>query len=445
MSVYGEHANRVNRIQQNIARAEADRIRRRGDFVGGTLAMLGQLPLQILNQRDAQRAADYKAAIEAEELRLRRRNLDLQGQRIEGEVTDRDAKAQQEQEAAKLKQAAQILGVANKQNWGAIRKSVGTAIPWLGENLPEELPPPEVIQNYQRVLVGDLGKPEPAPKGPEGFTLGPGQQRFNPDGTPIATVPPVERPPAEGGFSLAPGGKRFDAQGNVIASVPDRPPSSSGAGGGGALTPAQKRLAEAVIANPAIYDTLTPSAKTDIAAELSARGFKFQTKAESKPATGAQNKVLGFFNRAKQASDDLEQVEDQIAAMGLLGQARDAMAPADFLKSNVGRQYGQSQRAFTEARLRKDSGAAIPAEEFANDRRTYFVVPGDDAVTIENKRRARYALLASMGFESGPALAGFYGEEAEPMIEDYRARSKRKAAGSGAPPPAGAADPLGIR
>ena len=93
-------------------------------------------------------------------------------------------------------------------------------------------------------------------------------------------------------------------------------------------------------------------------------------------ATGAQNKVLGFFNRAKQADEDLQNLEASIAKMGYLDQERMKRAP-NLLQTQLGQSYNQAQRAFTEARLRKDSGAAIPDSEFANDRRTYFAQPGD--------------------------------------------------------------------
>lgn len=154
---------------------------------------------------------------------------------------------------------------------------------------------------------------------------------------------------------------------------------------------------------------------------------------DGRPATGAQMKVLGFFNRAKQADDDLQKLETEVSGMGLLSQERMKHA-TNILQSQTGQSYNQAQRAFTEARLRKDSGAAIPEQEFENDRVTYFAQPGDKKATLDQKRRARAAVLASLGFEAGPALGGFYGEDAPTMIEGYRAVSKGEAAKSSGQP-----------
>lgn len=142
-----------------------------------------------------------------------------------------------------------------------------------------------------------------------------------------------------------------------------------------------------------------------------------------KPSSGQQKRALNFFNRAQQADNDLEQLEPEIAKMGLAGQTWQAVMP-NFLQTERGQLYTQAQRAFTEARLRKDSGAAIPEQEFANDRKTYFVQPGDSEATIAQKRRARGTLLASLGFESGQALGEFLGDadEAKRVLDGYKAR-----------------------
>jgi len=154
---------------------------------------------------------------------------------------------------------------------------------------------------------------------------------------------------------------------------------------------------------------------------------------KEKPPTGEQTKTLGYFNRAKQASEDIEPIEQTIASRGLTKQAYDRWMP-NFAKTAVGRAYLQSQRAFTEARLRKESGAQIAASEYENDEKTYFAQPGDDATTIGNKQRARQAILGGLAYQAGPALKAFYGDEAEGMIEAYRRQAKK-------PPPPGQKPP----
>lgn len=163
--------------------------------------------------------------------------------------------------------------------------------------------------------------------------------------------------------------------------------------------------------------------------EIRAGGFQKPTGSQ-RPASGMEKRAMGFFNRARQADVDLEGLEPEIQKMGLGDQAYMAMAP-NFMQTETGQRYTQAQRAFTEARLRKDSGAAIPEQEFANDRRTYFAQPGDSKETLEQKRRARAAVLASLGTEAGQALAEFEGdgEAATALVEGYKTRSSKPAGG----------------
>ena len=144
--------------------------------------------------------------------------------------------------------------------------------------------------------------------------------------------------------------------------------------------------------------------------------------------TGVHSRALGFFNQGRQADEDIEPLEPTVAKMPVWDQARMEWAP-NFAQSELGRSYIASQRAFTEARLRKVSGAAVPDAEYKNDRMTFFAIPGDDETTIQNKRRARASILASIAYEAGPALEGFYGDEAEGMIGDYRARAAKGGGG----------------
>ncbi len=131
-------------------------------------------------------------------------------------------------------------------------------------------------------------------------------------------------------------------------------------------------------------------------------------------------------------------MEAQIQKLGLADQGRLALAPNIF-QTQLGQSYGAAQRAFTEARLRKDSGAAIPEQEFDNDRKTYFAQPGDSATTLEQKRRARGAILASLGFESGQALGEFVGDEneAKALVQSFKDRASGKKKDASPPAPGG--------
>lgn len=139
-------------------------------------------------------------------------------------------------------------------------------------------------------------------------------------------------------------------------------------------------------------------------------------------STGAQKRVFQFFQRAQQAEADVANVEEEVAGMNLGGQAWLKFAP-NFLQTDKGQLYNQAQRAFTEARLRKDSGAAIPPHEYEADRKTYFAEPGDSAETLEQKRRARANVLSALAFESGRAVSEFYGDEADGILTGLRTRA----------------------
>jgi hypothetical protein len=146
-----------------------------------------------------------------------------------------------------------------------------------------------------------------------------------------------------------------------------------------------------------------------------------ESQAAGKPAahaargvTGQERTALGFFNRAKQASEDIAPLEETIAKAGVVDQGRLAYdgPGGNFLKSQEQQSYRQAQRAFTEARLRKESGAAIPKEEYANDARTYFAQPGDTPETLEQKRQAREVVLNGLAYSAGRAYDEYYGEPA---------------------------------
>jgi hypothetical protein len=147
-----------------------------------------------------------------------------------------------------------------------------------------------------------------------------------------------------------------------------------------------------------------------------------ESQAEGKPAaqaarsvTGSERQTLSFYNRAKEASDMLAQgdLEGRIAQQNTLGQLWGQYAP-NIAQTKDQQLYRQAQRAFTEARLRKESGAAIPDAEYASDANTYFAQPGDSKETIAQKQQARQAVLDGLKFSSGRAYDEFYGEAAGP-------------------------------
>lgn len=128
---------------------------------------------------------------------------------------------------------------------------------------------------------------------------------------------------------------------------------------------------------------------------------------------GAERSALAFYNRMKNASDEIisSGLEDRMAKQNLAAQGQLRYAP-NVLQTGEQQQYRQAQRAFTEARLRKESGAAINASEYDNDSKTYFAQPGDSPQVIEQKRRGRAKVLNGLAVQAGPAYDEYYGAPA---------------------------------
>lgn len=161
-----------------------------------------------------------------------------------------------------------------------------------------------------------------------------------------------------------------------------------------------------------------------------------ESEAVGKPAaqapravTGQERQALAFYNRAAEAVATItapvaggESLENTIAKSGTAQQLRGQYAP-NIMQSPEQQSYRQAQRAFTEARLRKESGAAIPMTEYENDARTYFAQPGDSLKVIEQKRKARQTVLDGLKFSSGKAYDEFYGEAASKPGGDLKSVS----------------------
>lgn len=131
-----------------------------------------------------------------------------------------------------------------------------------------------------------------------------------------------------------------------------------------------------------------------------------------KAVTGAERQTLAFYNRAKEASEALAQggLEERVSKQNGMGALWGQYAP-NIAQTKDQQLYRQAQRAFTEARLRKESGAAISTQEYENDGRIYFAQPGDSPETIAQKQKARQAVLDGLKFSAGKAYSEFYGED----------------------------------
>lgn len=166
-----------------------------------------------------------------------------------------------------------------------------------------------------------------------------------------------------------------------------------------------------------LVQVMGPDGKVIYVREDDAVGSQAPPKGGTKAVTGAERQTLAYYNRAKEAVDTLtaqgpkgQSLEDRISRQGTVSQLWGKAAPS-LLQSGDQQAYQQAQRAFTEARLRKESGAAIPPAEFENDARTYFAQPGDKPETIAQKRKMRQTVLEGLKYSAGKAVDEYYGEQ----------------------------------
>jgi len=386
-------------------RLAADERARSGERRGALISSLGAIPGQVMADRQAQQEHQLRLQAAADERRRREqadaRAAAAEGRAVNDDVRERDLATQTTQindaiaagfnpETGAFDQTRAFLH-ADQAGYVGIKPAIAK---WARENRPPAPPTP-----IQRDPTKDL---------------------MQPDGTVISHGVP-EVPKVTFGTP-----QRVTINGRLTTA---RPGSDDNWYIGGKQVAGTVELYEKPAAAPSDNEPLEtiigPDGKPVRVRRRDAVG-KAPASGTEKASSGVQKRVLNFFNRAQQADVDLESMEAEILKLGAAGQARMDYAP-NALQSDVGQRYTQAQRMFTEARLRKDSGAAIPKEEFESDKRTYFPQFGDSPATLEQKRRGRAAMLASLGFESGQALGEFMGDadEARALVESYKARSKK--------------------
>lgn len=416
---YGSHERILELILRQGDQSAQSRLQG-ADILGGLVQNLGQQGAQVVDTIGKEKAAKKQAEemgkrdaawvayVESGEWQKDPTGAYATAQRMFGPDGDK--------KFAGLQSFQALMG--EKRDHEADKKHLGTVIRGLKgqgdavwqrwwptlRGAAEKVFPGQVPEQYDPSMRGEyegIGAALLGEKPAEGFTLGPGQQRFGPDGKPIAEVPP-EAPKPEGPRVV--GRSLVGPDGKVIYRDPE---------------PARAETER----RPVQVETVDEQGRpvTRFVDPQAGASYPKPTGA-GKPATGQQRKALQFFNRGKEAQEIASSLEEG----GKVNPTRLRYTPgvANFTLSNEDQSYQNAQRAFTEARLRKESGAAVPQYEYDNDAKTYFAQPGDSKETIEQKRAGRNAILAGIAFESGDALREFYGEEAEGMVERYKAQSK---------------------
>jgi len=152
-------------------------------------------------------------------------------------------------------------------------------------------------------------------------------------------------------------------------------------------------------------------------------GDRLKAKARAYPET--QTKAAGFANRMQKA--------DQ-AMLGLVGAGLDpanikeqglaALPGGNFMLSPEFQQYRQAQADWVRAKLRKESGAVIGADEMADEIKTYFPQPGDSPEVQNAKRQARKTATENLVKESQGAYDELFAPKAPPVsASDYEGQT----------------------
>lgn len=117
------------------------------------------------------------------------------------------------------------------------------------------------------------------------------------------------------------------------------------------------------------------------------QGMQPQFKNES------QEKSFGFAQRMVASLDVVDHIESTWLQNDNWWKITSNKVLPNALSSPEFQQYTQAQRDFINAVLRRESGAAISKDEFANAEKQYFVQAGDSKEVIAQKRRNRRKTL----------------------------------------------------
>ena len=128
------------------------------------------------------------------------------------------------------------------------------------------------------------------------------------------------------------------------------------------------------------------------------------TPASGGKPTDANLSSAGYLQRMTAAEKVMDELSSKgTVAIGLLkGMAVDTRAEG-YALSPTEQQLLQAQRDWVRAKLRRESGAVIGADEMAAEIRQYFPQPGEDEATAKQKREARKNAERQLQIGAGPS------------------------------------------
>jgi hypothetical protein len=132
-------------------------------------------------------------------------------------------------------------------------------------------------------------------------------------------------------------------------------------------------------------------------------------------------KNTGFLIRTQEANDIINSLENEGTNFWQQQAENVPLGLGNQLRSPEFQKFDQARRDYVNAILRRESGAVISDQEFANAEQQYFPVPGDGPEVIAQKRNNRKAAIAGLrvGSGAGGAYADNMGAQtpAQPSID----------------------------
>jgi hypothetical protein len=222
------------------------------------------------------------------------------------------------------------------------------------------------------------------------------------------------------------------AQPNVAPNAPTMRPTPAGA-----LTPTSAPVAGAPV-NAPVASAYTPLSQLSPKAQQEVAKAAALEQIVPKPLTESQGNATAYGMRMAEANKILTDLEKKgVTNTGIL---RSAIGGTVGLTPFIGdklqeatnalinplptflggpsaqqQQVDQARRNFITAVLRKESGAAIGASEFANEEKKYFPQTGDTDAVIKQKQDARELAIKAMGIQAGPQGARNIAPQGDPL------------------------------
>lgn len=117
--------------------------------------------------------------------------------------------------------------------------------------------------------------------------------------------------------------------------------------------------------------------------------------------TEGEGKATGFLYRMENSDKILGELEEEGSSLWnkMAGQIP---VLGNYMVSEGAQKFDQAKRDFINAVLRRESGAVISPEEFANAEVQYFPQPGDGPEVVAQKRENRRIAIAGVRAAAGP-------------------------------------------